>query len=84
MPAPFVIEFGGGKYASPCNGMIVFYSILCTAQSGIKINIVNIPKRIAPGSYFNLVFDVESATTFKEPLTLSLKVPDTFQDVLVL
>lgn len=56
-----------------------FYSILCTAQSGIKINIVNIPKRIAPGSYFNLVFDVESATTFKEPLTLSLKVPDTWE-----
>lgn len=49
------------------------------AQSGIKVNIVNTPKRIAPGSYFNLVFDVESATTFKEAMTVSLKVPDTWE-----
>jgi len=52
---------------------------LCDAQSGIKINLVNIPKRISPGSYFNLIFDVESATTFSEAMTVSLKIPDTWE-----
>lgn len=56
-----------------------FYSTLCIAQSGLKVSIVNIPKRIAPGSYFNLIFDVESSSTFKEKMTVSLKVPGTWE-----
>ena len=49
------------------------------AQSGIKVNIVNAPKRISPGSYFNLIFEVESATTFKETINVSIKVPETWE-----
>lgn len=56
-----------------------FYSILCYSQSGIKVSLVNIPKIIEPGSYFNLIFDVESASTFTEPMTVSLKIPDTWE-----
>lgn len=55
------------------------HSSLCISQSGIRVNIVNIPKKIAPGSYFNLIFDVESSSTFKEKMTVSLKVPDTWE-----
>lgn len=61
---------------------IIFFcliSSLCIAQSGIKVNIVNVPKRISPGSYFNLIFEVESASTFKEKMTVSLKVPDAWE-----
>lgn len=56
-----------------------FNSILCLAQSGIRVTLVNIPKRVAPGSYFNLIFDVQSANTFTEPMTVSLKIPDTWE-----
>jgi len=52
---------------------------LCVAQSGIRVNLINTPKRISPGSYFNLIFDVESSNTFSEPLTVSLKIPDTWE-----
>ena len=49
------------------------------AQSGIKVNLLNIPKKISPGSYFNLIFDVESANTFSEPMTVSLNIPETWE-----
>jgi len=54
-------------------------SILCIAQSGIRVNLVNIPKKISPGSYFNLIFDVESTNTFSEPMQVSLKIPETWE-----
>jgi hypothetical protein len=59
--------------------VFIFNSILCVAQSGIRVNLINTPKRISPGSYFNLIFDVESSNTFSEPLTVSLKIPDTWE-----
>ncbi len=55
------------------------YATLCFAQSGVKVSIVNVPKRITPGAYFNLIFDVESSSTFKEDIAVSLKVPDDWE-----